>query len=64
MKMPHENVEESKAPLKGVMGLLKSSDFKAVAEKTTKKLQGRAEGRVVTREEIKRLMGEELAALF
>ena len=64
MKMAREVVEEAKAPLKGVWDWLKTSDLKAIAEKTTKKLQARAEGLVVTREEIKKLMDEELAALF
>ena len=64
LKMAHEGVEEAKAPLKGVFDWLKTSDLKAIAEKTTKKVQARAEVTVVTREQIKMLMDEELAALF
>ena len=64
MKIAQENVENAKAPLKGVLDWLKTSDLKAIKEKTTKKLQGRGEGIVVTKEEVKRLLDEELAALF
>ena len=64
MKMAQANVEEAKAPLKGVLVWLKSSDLKAISEKTSKKLQGRPEGTVLTEDEIKRLIDVEIAALF
>ena len=64
VKRAHESIEEPKASLKGVLDWLTTSDVKAISDKTSKKLQARAEGTVVPREEIKRFMDEELAALF
>ena len=64
MKMALERVEEAKVPLQGKLDWLKTSDFKAIGEKAAKKVQQIAESTMVTREEIKKLLDEELAALF
>ena len=53
MKMAKENVVDANAELKGVLDLLK-----------TMKLQGRAEGTAVTKEEMERLFDVELGALI
>ena len=65
MKIAQENVEHVRASLKGVFDWLKRSDLKTIEEKATKKLQGlKDDGTVVSREEIERLINEELTALF
>ena len=64
MKMAQERMEGAKAQLQGTLDWLKTSDLKAAGEKAAKKVQKIAESTVVTREEIKRLLGEELASLF
>lgn len=64
MKIAQEGVEEAKAPLKGVLDLLKKSDLKAIEEKTSKVVQNMAESALVTEEEIKKLLDVGLAALF
>lgn len=64
MKIAQEGVEAAKAPLKGLLDWLKKSDLKAIEEKTGKVVQNMAKSAVVTKEEIKKLIDVELAALF
>ncbi|XP_078365083.1 uncharacterized protein LOC144649472 [Oculina patagonica] len=66
MKIAVEAVEEARAPLKGMFDWLKTSDFKKVSEKASKRLREKTDGTTVTvtKEEIERLVNEEFAALF
>ena len=53
MKMAKENIADANAELKGVLDLLK-----------TLKLEGRAEGTAINKEEMEKLFDVELAALL
>ena len=62
MKIAQKNVEEAMAPMKGTFDCLKTSDYKQIADETTRKLKGKLD--ITTKEEIKRLFNVELSALF
>lgn len=63
MKIALEGTEEVKVSLQG-LDWLKTSDLKAAGAKAAKKVQKIAESTVVTMEEIKKVLDEELAVLF
>ena len=65
MKMAMENVEQEKQLLKGTLyGCLKRSDFSKTEKKLSKKLQDMESFKSVTKDELKKLLYEELSLLF
>ena len=62
MKIAKKNVEEAIAPMKGMFDCLKTSDYKKIADETSRKLKGKLDS--TTKEEIERLFNVELSALF
>ena len=65
MKISKENVEQGKQLLKGTLyGCLKRSDFNKIEKKLSKKLQDMESFKSITKDELKKLLYEELSVLF
>ena len=65
MKIAKENVEQEKQLLKGTLyGCLKRSDFNKIENKLSRKLQDMESFKSITKDELKKLLYEELSLLF
>ena len=65
MKIAKKNVEQEKQLLKGTWyGCLKRSDFNKMENKLSRKLQDMESFKSITKDELKKLLYEELSLLF